>query len=351
MRRAVTASLVLLIAVVCVGQTSKPPKETLSADEVLRSYAQRVHADVLPWANDLRHKEIIQLAGKIAAEVLVPHKELLFAKARAELAELPKLTLDLTRGWETVAEVDGDVIRNEFAKEVGRSTSQPAHGPVNEDAILLLYFWNAKTAAYTIRTRMLMRHCGPKRYGHRAVIEALARPVVYAVDPDPQRPVIAIETGAEVSVVSLKHKDRGYYVGEKVQFLNRKRAASEPASASKMDLKKKLAADYFEALTTADVKKTNELAGVPYSMDRKRILTTRKQVEDMHQQIADRKGRRNIPQYTIELTNQAPELDKVRFPKYVVYRIAIDIPGRERRTNVDIYVTDSDTPKVTGFSD
>jgi hypothetical protein len=60
--------------------------------------------------------------------------------------------------------------------------------------------------------------------------------------------------------------------------------------------------------------KTNEMVAVPYSMDRKRILTTREQVEDMHQQIADRKGKRDIPQYTIELTDQAPQLDKAQFP-------------------------------------
>lgn len=351
MKRTVTASPLLLIAVLCLGQTSQPEKETLSADEVLKSYAQRVHAEVLPRANELRHEEIIQLTGNIAAEVLAPHRNLLFEKSKAEIAELPKLAVDLSSGWDTVAEVDGGVIDSGFGSELSRSTSQPATEPVNKDAILLLYFWNAKTAAYTIRTQMLVRHSGPKEYGQRAMIEALARPLVYAVNADPQAPVIAIETGADVFVVSLKHTDKGYYLDEKVQWLKRKGGTSRPAGADRVDPKQKVAADYFEALITADVKKTNELVAVPYSMDRKRILTTREQVEDMHQQIADRKGKRDIPQYTIELTDQAPELDKAQFPKYVVYRITVTTPGRERKENIDIYVIDSDLPKVIGFSD
>lgn len=235
MKRTVTASLVLLVAVLCLGQTSKPAKETLSADDVLQSYAQRVHAEMLPRANELGDEEIIQLAGNIAAEVLAPHKDLLFAKAKAELAELPKFTLDLTKGWDTVAEVDGSIIRNEFATELGPSTSEPATAPVNKDAILLLYFWNAKSAAYTIRTQMLVRHSGPKEYGQRAMIEALARPLVYAVNADPQAPVIAIQTGADVFVVSLKHTDKGYYVDDKVHWLRKKEVPSQPAAAPRGD--------------------------------------------------------------------------------------------------------------------
>ena len=197
-------------------------KDAVSADDVLKSYTQRVHAEVLPRANELRHEEIVQLAGKIAAEVLAPHKDLLFAKAKAELFELPKLTVDLSNGWETVAEAEGGVIASGFGPELSRSTSQPGTTePVNKDAILLLYFWNAKSAAYTIRTQMLVRHSGPQEYGQRAMIEALARPLVSAVNADPQAPAIAIQTGADVFVVSLKHTDKGYYVDDKVQWLRR----------------------------------------------------------------------------------------------------------------------------------
>jgi hypothetical protein len=235
MKRTVTTSLLLLIAVLCLGQTRQPANETLSADEVLKAYAQRVHAEVLSRASELRHEEIIQLTGKIAAEVLAPHRNLLFEKSKAQIAELPKLAVDLSSGWDTVAEVDGGVIDNGFGSELSRSTSQPATEPVNKDAILLLYFWNAKTAANTIRTQMLVKHSGPKEYGQRALIEALARPLVYAVNADPQAPVIAIQTGADVFVVGLKHTDKGYYVDEKVQWLRKKEASSQPAATPRED--------------------------------------------------------------------------------------------------------------------
>lgn len=230
MKRAMPASLFLLIAVLCLGQTSQPAKETPSADEVLKSYAQRVHAEVLPRANELRHEEIIQLTGNIAAEVLAPHRNLLFEKSKSEIAQLPKLAVDLSSGWDTVAEVDGGIIDSGFGSKLSRSTSQPATQPVAKDAILLLYFWNAKSAANTTRTQMLVWHSGSKEYGQRAMIEALARPLVYAVNADPQAPVIAIETGADVFVVSLKHTDKGYYLDEKVQWLRKKEAASQPAA-------------------------------------------------------------------------------------------------------------------------
>jgi hypothetical protein len=357
MKTAMTAGFVLLMAVLCLAQTSKPTEQTLTADDVLRAYARRVHADVLPRVKELKDDEILQLVTTIVEQVLGPHKDLLFERSKTELAELPKLTADFNSGWETVANIDSSVIEAERSRPTSHLTTEP----VKNNALMLLSLWNAKAAAYTTRTHAIIRLCGAREYGQRAIIEALARPFLYAVDPDPRHPIIAIETGPEIFVISLKHTDEGYYVDDKVQWLRKKGAASQPVGASAVNPKQKLAAAYFEALTTADVKKANEMVDVPYSMDRKTVLTTREEVEDMHQQIADRKGKRDIPQYTIELTNHAPELDKARFPKYVVYRIAVTLvkpvttqstaTTREHKEHVDLYVVDSDTPKIVGFSD
>ncbi|MFA7235551.1 MAG: hypothetical protein WC058_01690 [Phycisphaeraceae bacterium] len=123
------------------------------------------------------------------------------------------------------------------------------------------------------------------------------------------------------------------------------------AAETKVDAKQKVAADYFEALTSADVEKANALIDVPYSLDRKEILRTRAEVEAVHVKIAADKGKRAVPPYTIELTDKAPKLDAAIFPKHVAYRISLTLPGRERMETIDIYVTDSDTPKAIGFSD
>ena len=130
-------------------------------------------------------------------------------------------------------------------------------------------------------------------------------------------------------------------------------AQAEEGSApdAKVQAQQKLAADYFEALTGADVEKADAMAGVPYSLDRKVVLTTPGEVADMHRKIAKNKGKRDLPAYTIEKTDKAPELDRATFPEYVVYRISLTLPDRKHPQTIDIYVTDGDTPKVIGFSD
>jgi hypothetical protein len=105
------------------------------------------------------------------------------------------------------------------------------------------------------------------------------------------------------------------------------------------------AAAYFEALTTGDLEKANSLAGIPFSLDRKRILKTADEVGALHKQIAESKGKRPVPKYKIATTDKAPKLDPALFPKYVAYRIVI---GDE---SLDIYVSVGEAPKVLGFSD
>ena len=105
------------------------------------------------------------------------------------------------------------------------------------------------------------------------------------------------------------------------------------------------AAAYFEALTTADVEKANSLAGIPFSLDRKKILKTAEEVGATHKKIAESKGKRPVPKYKIASTDKAPKLDPELFPKYVAFRLAI---GDE---SIDIYVSVGEAPKVLGFSD
>lgn len=105
------------------------------------------------------------------------------------------------------------------------------------------------------------------------------------------------------------------------------------------------AAAYFEALTTADVEKANSLAGIPFSLDRKKILKTAEEVGAMHKKIAESKGKRPVPKYKIASTDKAPKLDAELFPKYVAFRLTI---GDE---SIDIYVSAGEAPKILGFSD
>lgn len=107
------------------------------------------------------------------------------------------------------------------------------------------------------------------------------------------------------------------------------------------------AAAYFEALMKADTEKANALATTPFSFDRKEILHTKEEIEKKHREIATKKGERKVPQYSVSIPKNAPELDRKGFPDYSVFRV--DIAGGDE--HVDIYVTKTSPARVIGFSD
>ncbi|MBN1911431.1 MAG: hypothetical protein JW818_16935 [Pirellulales bacterium] len=111
----------------------------------------------------------------------------------------------------------------------------------------------------------------------------------------------------------------------------------------------KVAADYFEAVTKAEVAKANSLATVPFSLDGKKTLTKKEEVEAMHKEIADRKGARELPEYKVALTEKGIVLDKEVFPAYRTFRISLKYNGRD--VKIDIFVKKGKDPKVIGFAD
>ncbi|MEX2214378.1 MAG: hypothetical protein WD768_09640 [Phycisphaeraceae bacterium] len=114
---------------------------------------------------------------------------------------------------------------------------------------------------------------------------------------------------------------------------------------AKVDAGQAVAAAYFEALFTGDAKKATELSTVPFSLDRKKVLKTEKEVAAIHEEIVGDKGKRQLPKYTLAPTDKAAKLDAEIFPKHTAYRVLID------DEHVDVYVTQGDGPKVIGFSD
>jgi len=108
-----------------------------------------------------------------------------------------------------------------------------------------------------------------------------------------------------------------------------------------------LASAYFESLITGDVQRANELSTVPFSFDRKEVLTRKEDLAAKYGQILAKKGKRPVPKYSTTLPKDAPALDPKVFPRYSVIRIIID--GSDE--HIDIYVTTGENPKVIGFSD
>jgi hypothetical protein len=122
------------------------------------------------------------------------------------------------------------------------------------------------------------------------------------------------------------------------------REAAAVADAAEAD-PQGVAASYFEALFSGDAARATGLATTPFSLDRKKILRDRKAVESMHLSVAEKKGKRPVPRYTIGRTDMAPALAPEVFPSYVAYRIVID------GEHVDVYVSTEAPRKVVGFSD
>lgn len=121
---------------------------------------------------------------------------------------------------------------------------------------------------------------------------------------------------------------------------------SSAFSADEIPKDQAQAAAYFEAIMAGDVGKANALIDVPYSLDRKSILKTAEEVDAVHKQIAQKKGKRPVPKYKIAKTDEAPKLDADVFPKYVAFRVIM-----EDKEHIDFYVSVGDSPKVIGFSD
>jgi len=109
----------------------------------------------------------------------------------------------------------------------------------------------------------------------------------------------------------------------------------------------KVAAAYFEALTSGDVDKANSLAAAPFSFDGKETLKSMEEVRERHQSILTKKGKRTVPEYTLTTVEKSSPLDAKLFPEHVTVRITL-AGGDE---HVDVYVTRGDPPKVIGFRD
>ena len=115
---------------------------------------------------------------------------------------------------------------------------------------------------------------------------------------------------------------------------------------SDLESQKKIAIDYFVKLTGGDIEAADELITIPYTLDLKKVLKTKEEVYGFHKKALESKGKRDIPEYTCELTKEAPKLDPNIFPPYTPFRVKIKGHG-----HLDIYVTNTKDPKVMGFTD
>lgn len=229
----ITTLCLLLLAVICLAQSPQTSPSPQTADELLNAYTKRVRAELMPRIDDITPEEMIRVEADISAELLVPHKDLLMAKAKSTLSALPKSAIDLTSGWETYLESGGGLeahvsehsgANSQPATHPVESDSQPATHPAYLDALHLKSSWNPLKVAVSSRAMMLMHNKG----SNRLMLDSLAPPIVSAISADPQHPVLAFERDDEVFVVYLKLTDKGYYIEENVKWLRKVKPTTAP---------------------------------------------------------------------------------------------------------------------------
>ncbi len=125
------------------------------------------------------------------------------------------------------------------------------------------------------------------------------------------------------------------------------RAAEEDPAAA--DPQKQTAIDYFQALTAGDVERADALVAVPFDFDGKKVLSDIEEVKALHRKVLEDKGKREIPEYSIERTMEAKELDGEIFARYAVYRVLLEFNGRKQ--GVDIYISEQEPFRVIGVRD
>ncbi len=118
------------------------------------------------------------------------------------------------------------------------------------------------------------------------------------------------------------------------------------AGESDLEIQKKIAIDYFVKLTSGDIKGADALITIPFTLDLKKVLKTKEEVFGFHKKALESKGKRDVPEYSAGVTEEATKLDSKVFPPYTAFRIKIKGHG-----HLDIYVTNTKDPKVMGFAD
>lgn len=220
----IIVSLLLAAAAggLALAQSGCAAADDSAAKDLMTTYAKKVHAQLLPQAESLDEESVMASVSAIAAEVLVPQKEVLVSKGRSQLEQLSKLELGDRADWEVVLQAErlSDTIRMGFARHP--ASSQPDGGGFDEDALFLALFWNPVAAAHLGRRQCLGRAGGPEKLSQRYMVEFLAPPVVMVVDEDPGSPSIALETGPDLFLVHLKFNDGGYYLPEEFEWLRKK---------------------------------------------------------------------------------------------------------------------------------
>jgi hypothetical protein len=115
---------------------------------------------------------------------------------------------------------------------------------------------------------------------------------------------------------------------------------------------KKTAQQYFNSLVGGDTDTADKIVGVPFSLDRKKVLHKLEEVKAVHQKVMKDKGKRQVPANDISIPDDYKKLDEKIFKdKYKVVRFTLK-EGKHKGDKIDIYLKMSGKKYVViGFAD
>jgi len=99
-------------------------------------------------------------------------------------------------------------------------------------------------------------------------------------------------------------------------------------------------------LTSGDVGVATSLSDVPFAWDRKEIVESISELEEMYKGVVANKGRRNLKATEIKLVDDKSEISDDAFP---IDRIMVAVMIEDE--SITICVKPGDKFKVVGFSD
>lgn len=180
------------------------------AARLLAPFHQAVRQAVDPWKDGRNANDLLTAAAKLADQHLPGLKGELHQLALLALKDLDLRNYDLTR-YETR-------FRSDFDRNNDPSGSLTPMSP----GMLINELWNPAKAALHFRKMSLARQLPPQAFGIHAARDRLAPPELYAVSIEPERPVIAIESGNELCLVNLEYTGAGFYTAISVRITTKK---------------------------------------------------------------------------------------------------------------------------------
>ena len=149
---------------------------------------------------------------------------------------------------------------------------------------------------------------------------------------------VLVVLGVSVVVVALKAEVEGSKEGA---------AIAVPAKdADREQNAKSVAKEWFKALMSGDVPTTMALSELPFALDRKRIIRNSQELKDVYEQVASKKGKRDLKPTKVTVFTSKSEIIQGCIPvDALVVHILIEDEG------VAVSVRPGDAYRVVGFSD